>query len=116
MVSLAAAPDKSGKRADADVWLVHYDQRKGVPIKRGENTVNKLSYFNVVRDMRALGQWRGEAIQLDLSREELAEGGRDGCAIIVQKGSVGPSSPPPASPYRHWCLFRRYSRQNYHAV
>ena len=68
MVSLAAAPDKSGKRADADVWLVHYDQRKGVPIKRGENTVNKLSYFNLVRDMRALGQWRGEAIQFDLNR------------------------------------------------
>ncbi len=68
MVSLAAAPDKSGKRADADVWLVHYDQRKGVPIKRGENTVKQLSYFNVVRDMHALGQWRGEAIQLDLSR------------------------------------------------
>jgi len=68
MVSLAAAPDKSNKRADAGVWLLHYDQRRGVPIKRGENTVNKLSYFNLVRDMRALGQWRGEAIQFDLSR------------------------------------------------
>ena len=49
-----------------------------------------MSYFNVVRDMRALGQWRGQAMQMDLSREELAEGGRDGCAIIVQQGPVGP--------------------------
>jgi|TARA_B100002003_G_scaffold240133_1_gene260332 hypothetical protein len=40
--------------------------------------------------MRSLGQWRGQAMQLDLSRAELSEGGRDGCAIIVQKGPVGP--------------------------
>ncbi|MBT3372043.1 MAG: DUF1223 domain-containing protein [Rhodospirillaceae bacterium] len=87
IVSLAAAP---GKRADATVWLVRYEQRRDVPIERGENAGNNLSYFNVVRDMRALGQWRGQAMQMDLSREELAEGGRDGCAIIVQQGPVGP--------------------------
>jgi hypothetical protein len=87
LVSLAAA---TNKRADATVWLVRYDRRQDVPIQRGENAGNNLSYFNVVRDMRALDQWHGQAMQMDLSREELAEGGRDGCAIIVQKGPVGP--------------------------
>ncbi len=87
LISLAAAPNK---QADAIVWLVRYDRRKDVPIERGENAGSKLSYFNVVRDMRALGQWSGQAMQMDLSREELAEGGRDGCAIIVQNGPVGP--------------------------
>jgi hypothetical protein len=87
LVTLAASPDK---RADATVWLVRYDQRRDVPIQRGENAGNKLSYFNVARDMRSLGQWRGQAMQLDLSQAELSEGGRDGCAIIVQNGPVGP--------------------------
>ncbi len=87
LVTLAAS---RRKRAEATVWLVRYDRRRDVPIERGENAGNNLSYFNVARDMRSLGQWHGQAMQLDLSRAELSEGGRDGCAIIVQKGPVGP--------------------------
>ncbi|MDA1101601.1 MAG: DUF1223 domain-containing protein [Proteobacteria bacterium] len=87
LVALAASPHK---HADATVWLVRFDQRRDVPIEQGENADNKLSYFNVARDMRSLGQWNGQALQLELSRAELSEGGPDGCAIIVQKGPVGP--------------------------
>lgn len=87
LVSLGAS-DRKG--INAIVWLVRYDQRQAVPIERGENAGNNLVYHNVVRDMRPLGHWRGQAMQMDLSRAELAEGGRDGCAIIVQKGPVGP--------------------------
>ncbi|MBT4488429.1 MAG: DUF1223 domain-containing protein [Rhodospirillaceae bacterium] len=86
-ISLAAT-DREG--INATIWLVRFDQRRDVPIERGENAGNKLSYHNVVRDVRPLGHWRGQALQMDLSRAELAEGGRDGCAIIVQKGPVGP--------------------------
>ncbi len=88
-VLVSVAPS-SRKGADATVWLVRYDQRHDIPIERGENAGSHLSYFNVVRDMRALGRWQGQAMQLDLSRAELEEGGRDGCAIIIQKGPVGP--------------------------
>ena len=87
LVNLTASDDK---RANATVWLVRYDRRRDVPIERGENAGSKLSYFNVAREMRALGQWRGQAMRLRLSQVELAEGGRDGCAIIVQKDPVGP--------------------------
>ncbi|MDP6689364.1 MAG: DUF1223 domain-containing protein [Alphaproteobacteria bacterium] len=87
LVLLGAAENK---RADATIWLVRFDRRRDVPIQRGENAGSKLSYYNVVRDMRALGQWRGQAQEMNLSREDLAEGGRDGCAIIVQNGPVGP--------------------------
>ncbi len=90
LVSLDALEAAGRKGVNATVWLVRYDRRRDVPIERGENAGNKLSYHNVVRDMRALGQWRGQAMQMDLSRAELVEGGRDGCAIIVQKGPVGP--------------------------
>lgn len=87
LITLAASQEK---RTNATVWLVRYERRHDVPIERGENAGNKLSYYNVARDMRALGQWHGQAMLLDLSRAQLAEGGRDGCAIIVQKGPVGP--------------------------
>ena len=87
VISLRAAA-KAG--INATVWLVRFERRRDVPIERGENAGSNLVYHNVVRDMRALGHWRGQALQMDLSRAELAEGGRDGCAIIVQKGPVGP--------------------------
>ncbi|MBL6952516.1 MAG: DUF1223 domain-containing protein [Alphaproteobacteria bacterium] len=87
LVALAASRNKP---IDATVWLVRYEQRRDVPIEKGENAGNKLSYFNVARDVRSLGQWHGQAMQLDLSRAELSAGGPDGCAIIVQKGPVGP--------------------------
>jgi hypothetical protein len=72
------------------VWLVRYETRRDVPIERGENAGNKLCYYNVAREIRALGEWHGQAMLLDLSRAQLAEGGRGGCAIIVQKVPVGP--------------------------
>ena len=87
LFSLSAVSDPS---TDATIWLVRYDQRRDVPIERGENAGNNLVYHNVVREMRPLGQWHGQALKMSLSREMLSEGGRDGCAIIVQKGSVGP--------------------------
>ena len=90
LISLDALDASGRKGVNATVWLVRYDKRRDVPIERGENAGNKLSYYNVVRDMRALGHWRGQAMQMDLSRAELAEGGRDGCAIIVQNGPGGP--------------------------
>jgi len=85
-ITLAASQDQY---ADATVWLVRYETRRDVPIDRGENAGNKLSYYNVARDIRALGQWHGQAMLLDFSRAQLAEGGRDSCAIIVQKVPVG---------------------------
>jgi len=86
-ITLAVSQDK---HADATVWLVRCETRRDVPIKRGENARNQLSYYNVARDMRALGQWHGQAMLLNLSRAQLADSGQDGCAIIVQEGPVSP--------------------------
>ena len=80
----------SKKGTNATVWLVRYDHRRNVPIQRGENAGSYLSYFNVVRDMRPLGQWRGKSMEMNLSRAGLPERGRDGCAIIVQQYTGGP--------------------------
>ena len=49
-------------RRGADVWLVSYDPRViQVPVKAGENTGKTLPQRNVVRGLKRLGAWSGQA-------------------------------------------------------
>jgi len=49
-------------RRGADVWLVSYDPRViQVPVKAGENTGKTLPQRNVVRGLKRLGSWTGQA-------------------------------------------------------
>jgi hypothetical protein len=74
---------------DAVVWLIRFDGKHETAIKRGENSGATLTDYNVVRDMRQLGEWTGQAIDLPLGirKDELGTGG---CAVIVQNGPTGP--------------------------
>ncbi|MDP6705194.1 MAG: DUF1223 domain-containing protein [Alphaproteobacteria bacterium] len=74
---------------DATIWLARYDNVREVAIRRGENGGRQLSYYNVVRQLTNVGLWRGEAMEIAFPLADLAEGGRDGCAIIVQLGGHG---------------------------
>ncbi|TAL32878.1 MAG: DUF1223 domain-containing protein [Phenylobacterium sp.] len=76
-------------RRGADVWLVHYDPRTiQVPVKAGENTGKTLPQRNVVRSLRRLGDWRGEAATFIAPpagpglRTVVLVQGRDGGAIL----------------------------------
>ncbi|MCH9049630.1 MAG: DUF1223 domain-containing protein [Proteobacteria bacterium] len=75
---------------EAAVWLIAYDDKHITKIGRGENAGRTLSYFHVVRGIRRIGTWRGEAeeIPLDLTAEMRA--GFENCAVIVQEGVAGP--------------------------
>jgi hypothetical protein len=56
-VSAGVAP-----RRGADVWLVRYDPRViQVPVKAGENGGKTLPQRNVVRSLKRLGGWTGQA-------------------------------------------------------
>lgn len=49
-------------RRGADVWLVRYDPRTiQVPVKAGENGGKTLPQRNVVRSLKRLGGWNGQA-------------------------------------------------------
>ena len=49
-------------RRGADVWLVEYDPRTlQVPVKAGENGGKTLPQRNVVRSLKRLGGWQGQA-------------------------------------------------------
>lgn len=80
-------PSGSGK---ATIWLVDIDRTKDVDIRRGENTGRIITYHNVVRKIRSLGEWAGDAKTIALNLEEMRAEGRDGCALIIQQEGFGP--------------------------
>jgi len=75
---------------EATIWLVRFDDRHEIEIARGENAGRTLNYYNVVRDYKSLGLWRGHAMEIALGRDDLLRDGADGCAVIVQLGRNGP--------------------------
>jgi len=56
-----------------------------VTIGRGENAGATIEYYNVVRAMRPIGMWDGEAVKITLPEHELMVDGVDACAILVQE-------------------------------
>ncbi|WP_298091139.1 thioredoxin family protein [uncultured Sphingomonas sp.] len=51
----------------ATLWLVDYDPRTlSVPIGAGENIGRTLPHRNVVRGLRAIGRWGGDAVRIAL--------------------------------------------------
>ena len=84
VVPAGAAPEEG-----ATVYLAVYDDKHVTDIKRGENGGKKLAYYNVVREMRSIGVWTGERMEIALDLDALQAQGQGGCAIIVQSGTHG---------------------------
>jgi hypothetical protein len=76
----------------ATVWIARYDARRTTKVARGENAGRTLRNFNVVRDLSRIGSWDGRPLEIRLPMSSMTsgEGGRDGCAIIVQVEGSGP--------------------------
>ena len=73
------------------IWVVMFDSRHDVEIRRGENAGKTLSYFNVVRHIERIAVWDGQApLTVPVDVTNAWDNGRDGCAIIVQAGGFGP--------------------------
>ena len=74
-------------RRGADVWLVSYDPRViQVPVKAGENTGKTLPQRNVVRGLKRLGAWSGQAATYDAPAVDPALRS----VVIVQGKDAGP--------------------------
>jgi hypothetical protein len=80
-------PDGDG---EATIWLVDINRQSEVDIGRGENSGRKITYYNIVRQIRSLGIWNGKAETVSLDLAEMKKNGRDGCALIVQRNGYGP--------------------------
>ncbi len=69
----------------ATIRLVLLTSEAKVAINRGENAGSTIDYYNVVRTMRPIGMWDGEAVKITLPAHEIMPNGVNGCAIIVQE-------------------------------
>jgi hypothetical protein len=78
IVAVGPGPGKGG------IWLVPIEKSARVKIGRGENDGATVTYSNVARGLRSIGQYEGRPVTLVLDHGEVSAGGADGFAILVQ--------------------------------
>ena len=86
-VAIGAAAGKP--KADATIWLFRIKNEATVRIGAGENGGRTVTYHNVVREVKAIGIWKGKPVTLDLPRDALGGDPRDEIAVVVQQGGYG---------------------------
>jgi hypothetical protein len=84
---IAIGADRSSD--DATIWMFHILSKAAVHIGAGENEGKNITYRNIVRDVRAIGVWKGQAISLDLPRVDMISPPHDAVAVVVQDGNYG---------------------------
>ncbi len=65
----------------ATVWLAIFDRKYTTRVSDGENSGRTLTDYNVVRELRRIGTWTGEATTIRIPLKPREQGG---CAILVQ--------------------------------
>jgi len=75
--------------SSATIWLFHILGKVTVSIGTGENGGHTLTYHNVVRDVKAVGMWKGQSVTLDLPRNDSPSLPHDSVAVVVQQGGYG---------------------------
>jgi hypothetical protein len=76
-----------------EVWV--YALAKDVPVAvgRGENRGRTITYHNVARSWRKVGDWNGKAVQFNVAVSELTQRGADTVAVLVQSGTAASPGP-----------------------
>jgi hypothetical protein len=77
----------------AKVWLVPILSSASVAIGRGENAGETVTYTNVARELRSLGDWNGVSRKFDVSIADIRKLGADGVAILLQSDAGGLPGP-----------------------
>lgn len=76
-------------RGEAEIILIRFDEKTETVVTHGENAGKTLINYNVVRVMRPIADWNGEAVDLVQRLIELDSPGGDFCAVIVQERAQG---------------------------
>lgn len=76
----------------ATVWLISYRRKVETDILAGENAGHHVSAVNVVRAVRQIGQWAGDAERLPVPVDRQAGGEipADAMAVIANQAEYGP--------------------------
>ncbi|HEX4081131.1 MAG TPA: DUF1223 domain-containing protein [Rhizomicrobium sp.] len=86
---IVIGPGAARSGTDATVWLFYILSRTSVHIAGGENQGRSVTYRNVVRDVRAIAVWKGQALSLDLPRHDLIGPPHDAVAVVLQERGYG---------------------------
>ncbi len=90
MVVEAGTTKSRAKLKGATIWLATVQKVAPIAIRRGENSGRKISYYNVVKDLTAIGMWNGEPVKVQLAKHAVMRNGADGCIVFLQLGHAGP--------------------------
>jgi len=85
LVDIGAQPQSPG----CDVLLVPYLRHAVSAIGRGENAGRNLEEFNIVREVRTLGGWKGEPKAFRVPVSSLPRDATD-VAVLIQPSGQGP--------------------------
>jgi hypothetical protein len=90
LVRIAIPADRAGANgSDATIWVMHTLAHADVKVGEGENKDRELLYTNVVRDLKAIGLWKGDAVKFDLPRAALTSVKHDGMVVVLQRDRNG---------------------------
>jgi hypothetical protein len=85
---VADVADAAGPVQQAEVWLCPITGKIMVNVGRGENGGKTLTYHNVVRGWKKLGDWNGKAASFSHSLDDMKGADIDSFAVLVQKGEA----------------------------
>jgi hypothetical protein len=83
MVTVSITEMGEVQQRDAEVWVLPILRSQTVPIERGENKGKTVTYANVVRGLKRIGEWHGGSARFEVSAET-ARSGADGYVVILQ--------------------------------
>lgn len=83
-IDIGEEPGGAAKGQPANVYVLRVVRSKTVVIGRGENSGRSITYTNVVRAIRKIGEWDGSAKSFQLSE---LKGDNEGYVVLLQKGS-----------------------------
>lgn len=88
-IEIAIAKSKHAPKNAAAIWVMRTLGQGSVNIGDGENRNRLLTYTNVVRDLQRAGEWKGQAMKIDLPLN-LAKLQYDGIVVVLQTQDFGP--------------------------
>ena len=79
----------AGEKPEKPVHVVMFYLRDSVtiPIDKGENAGQSVTYRNTVTDINTIGMWDGKALKIELPASELTRKDVSGCAVVLQESN-----------------------------
>jgi hypothetical protein len=87
-VTVSVAASTRGPAAShGEVWICSVSKEVPIAIGRGENRGQKVTYYNVVRNLMKVGDWNGSSGSWTVPLENISREGIDAAVVLVQGGS-----------------------------